>query len=364
MKTGRSLQDVASELDRQRAAKRDFLADTRNVAIHQDGSQLFAQLLNQPLVNRAPIRPHALRQLEEHLGVPAKFADRLQEKYPDLLSHTVNELLHRAPTTQMLRFLDGDLRAFLSKSYRVIDNFDFAQAVLEVAGKFKCRVASCEVTENRLYIKVVREDLIERIGWKEGFKMGEGHNLFDEVQAAAVFSNSEVGNGALWFLPGTFTRKCTNLATFEQNALKKVHLGKVGDAGESGVWEMLSDQTKQLSDAALWSQVKDLTAASLDGRIFQQNVEQLRGTTERKIEGDIVKTVELAATRYQLNEGERKGILDHLIKGGDLTQYGLHSAVTRFSQDVTDYDRASDLERLGGKIVELGQAEFQRLLAA
>lgn len=366
MKEGRSLNDVARELDRQRVSKRDFLADTRNVVVRHDGSALVAELLERPRAVSTiagTINTHALRQLEQHLGVPAKFADRLQERHPDLLVHNLNELLHRDPSTQLLRFLDDKLRAFLSRIYRIIDNYDFANAVLEVAGKFKCRVASCEVTESRLYIKVVRTDLVERIGWQDGWEMGRGNHLFDEVQAAAVFSNSEVGDGALWFYPGIYTRRCTNLATFEQNALKKVHLGRGGEAGESGIWEMLSDQTKAMSDAALWGQVKDLTAAALDGRLFQQNVELLREKRGERIEGDVVKTMELTAERFGLNEQERGGILTHLIHGGDLTQYGLHSAITRFSQDVEDYDRASELERLGGKVIELPPQEFRRLLA-
>jgi hypothetical protein len=63
-------------------------------------------------------------------------------------------------------------------------------------------------------------------------------------------------------------------------------------------------------------------------------------------------------------EGEGAGVLAHLIRGGDLSQWGLVSAVTRFSQDVADYDRATELERIGGRIVELPKADWLRLAAA
>lgn len=263
-----------------------------------------------------------------------------------------------------MRTLDGNMRAFLSRSYRTIDNFDFANAVLEVAGKFPVEVQSCEVTESRLYIKVVRTDMEKVIGYKEGWRMGQDHNLFNRLRPAAVFSNSEIGAGALWFRPAIFTKECTNLAVWEEESFQKVHLGKKGDAGEAGFWEVLSDKTKALSDAALWSQVKDLAAASLGGQFFERQVEALEGATKDAIRGDVVKTVEITAKTYQLNEGERKGILDHLIKGGDLSRYGLHSAITRFSQDVPDYDRASELERLGGRIIELKPNEWERLAEA
>jgi hypothetical protein len=366
MKTGRSLKDIAQELARQRAAKRDFLADTRNVRVDlDDKKQLVAAMLRpQAPPEFFPIRSTALRQVEEHLGVPAKFADRLLDKHPDLLAYNLNELLHRTPSTQLIRTLDTQVRAFLSDSYRIIDNFDFANAVLDVAAKFPCEVVSCEVTEHRLYVKVVRTDMEEVIGYKEGWEQGKGHNLYNRIRPASVFSNSEIGSGSLWFRPAVFTKECTNLAVWEDDSFRKVHLGAKGSAGEDGIWEVLSDKTKALSDAALWSQVKDLTAAALGGKLFEKQVAQLKGATERKIEGDVVKTVELAAARFQLTEAERSGVLDHLIKGGDLSQYGLHSAVTRFSADVVDYDRASELERLGGRIIELPQGEWQQLARA
>ena len=57
-------------------------------------------------------------------------------------------------------------------------------------------------------------------------------------------------------------------------------------------------------------------------------------------------------------------MLRYLIEGGDLSQFGLHNAVTRMSQDVEDYDRASDLERVGGKIIELSATEWKTIAEA
>jgi hypothetical protein len=53
-----------------------------------------------------------------------------------------------------------------------------------------------------------------------------------------------------------------------------------------------------------------------------------------------------------------------LIEGGSLTQYGLHAAVTRAAQDVADYDRATELEYAGGKIIELPKTEWKVLSEA
>ena len=57
-------------------------------------------------------------------------------------------------------------------------------------------------------------------------------------------------------------------------------------------------------------------------------------------------------------EEEGGGILRHFADGGDLSQYGLLNAVTRFSQDVESYDRATELERIGGQVLELSPRDF------
>ncbi len=56
--------------------------------------------------------------------------------------------------------------------------------------------------------------------------------------------------------------------------------------------------------------------------------------------------------RHGLTETERAGVLRSLIEGGDLSGFGLVNAVTHFSQQVADYDRATELEALGGRLVE------------
>ena len=49
---------------------------------------------------------------------------------------------------------------------------------------------------------------------------------------------------------------------------------------------------------------------------------------------------------------------------GDLSGFGLVNAVTHYSQDVDDYDRATDFEALGGKLIELAPTEWKGLAHA
>jgi hypothetical protein len=76
----------------------------------------------------------------------------------------------------------------------------------------------------------------------------------------------------------------------------------------------------------------------------------------------VTKIVEIVGKKLTLTEGERKGVLSRLIEGGDLTRYGLHAAITRASADVEDYDRASDLERIGGNVITLPRSDWSAVL--
>ena len=53
-------------------------------------------------------------------------------------------------------------------------------------------------------------------------------------------------------------------------------------------------------------------------------------------------------------------MLRDLIEGGDLSGFGLVNAVTHYSQQVDDYDRATDLEAIGGRYPPWRQARRRR----
>ena len=53
--------------------------------------------------------------------------------------------------------------------------------------------------------------------------------------------------------------------------------------------------------------------------------------------------------------------MQHLIEDNDLTLYGLSNAVTRHSQDVESYDRATELESIGYNILTMQPALWNRI---
>jgi hypothetical protein len=96
---------------------------------------------------------------------------------------------------------------------------------------------------------------------------------------------------------------------------------------------------------------------------FNARLDQYREASKRPIEADPVKVVEATARRLTLTDGEKTSVLQHLIRGGDLSAWGLANAVTRTAEDVPDYDRSTELEAAGGRVIELAPADWRALAA-
>lgn len=363
MKTGRTLEQLAAEITRQAATKQDFLAMQGGMRMTDD---VQLQLGTKTDTKRFQIGDIAHDQMATALGIPRDYYKKMKADVPALLAANVNGWLDKAPEEKrMVRTLDGRARALLSSRYRPLDNVDIAEAVLPVLLDRKLWIASCEVTERRLYIKAV-DGQIHR-DCPTGRAMGDGkHHFFDTISPAVIITNSEVGLGALAVETGTFTKACTNMAMIADRGMKRKHVG--GGAGRVELGEdayaMLSEGTKALTDRAVWAQVRDVVAASFDAEKFRGLVDQLGTMAEQKIEADLTKVVEVAQKTFSWTDGERGSVLKHLIQGGDLTRYGLFNAITRTAEDIGDYDRATDFERMGGQVIELPKHDWQKIAEA
>jgi hypothetical protein len=373
MKAGRTLQDLAIELDRQAATRKDYVAPTEKlVALVQDDRVVIDGLNGDAF----GINDYAHAQIASDLTIPKMYYDRMRTNAPDLLATNVNHWLHREPRRRLVRTLDGNIRGFLSDAYRPLDNFELlATGVMPALRDFSdgARVESAELTEKRLYLKVVfpsvawdmamarREAMIAA-----GLEIHREKPGTDVVQAAVTISNSEVGDGSLQIAAGIFTLACYNLATIER-MLRKYHIGRrhrSSDGLEDDVQALLSDESRQADDRAFFLKVRDVVKMTASEDRFRANVEKLVATAGDKITGNVEKVVEATAVRFGLTEDVRASVLQHLAAAGDLTRYGLLNAVTRASQDVKDYDEASTLERVGGQIIELPRTEWNTLGAA
>jgi len=341
MKTGKSLTELAAELERQRRASRDFIVSGEAIRMSL-GAENFAMINFGP--HRYPATDIAHDQISEYTGIPAKYYKKMYAVAPELLVENVNRWISDKQDKRMVRTLDGHVRALLSDRYRALDNAELAEVALPVLLNAGCEVASCEVTEKRLYIKALAPRIQAEV------------SKGDVVQAGIVLSNSEVGYGALTIEPLIYRLVCTNGMIVPDAKLRKTHLGK--SSGFEGYVEYFRDETRLALDKALWLQVRDVMNMALSGEGFQVFVEKLARAQSDVVTGDPVQCVEVAKKTLGFTDDESRVVLRHFLTDGDFSRYGFANAVTRSAQDLANYDRATEFERIGGIVIDLPKKDW------
>lgn len=354
MKFGKTLTELAQELDRQNKMKRDYLLDTRNLIMDADENGSMLTMVNDATHTSTMlgINDIAHFQIGQALGIPAKYYEKMQTENPALLAENVNAWFNSEPKTRMVRALDGTARAFLSDRYRRIDNYGIAETVIPILQDYNVTFASQDVTDSRMYIKVVNERITKEV--KPG----------DYVQSGVIVTNSEVGMGTVTIRPLLYRLVCTNgmVVNDAKTSTSRRHVGRGNLAGED--YTLYASDTLLADDQALMLKIRDTIKAAMDEVHFTNLIDNMRAATEVKIETKhIPEMVEMAAPQFGFTKKEGEGILDHLIRGGDLTLYGFSNAVTRFAQDVKSYDRSTELEEIGYNILTMPNRTWNILQA-
>lgn len=352
MKAGLSIQALAKEIQRQKDASADYLVNTASLQMEAWDSTPMLHLRDDEgveLVEPLEIQTTAHRQLGTYLNIPQKYYDRMLQEDTGLLAHNVNRWLQREPEQRMIRTIDGRARAFLSNRYRRIDNVDIAKVTLPLIGEMSdARFESCQVTEDYMYIKVVNPRLTSEV--VPG----------DIVQAGVVISNSETGQGAVCIQPLIYRLVCSNGMVVNDAQTRRNHIGRVNTTEENVL--VYSQETLVLEDKAFISKIQDTVRAAVDEARFSRVVDTMRSSKEKRLNiANIPKVVKMASSSFGITDPESEGVFQHLIQDADYTLYGLANAVTRYSQDVESYDRASKLEEIGYSVMTMPSDMFRRI---
>jgi hypothetical protein len=352
MRNGRTLVQLAQELERQLATKKDLVLHSSMMRHETNDQGDTALIVDHPGGGNFSVTELARRQLAGKLSIPYAYFERMRTEQPGLLDSNVNTWLQCDEGRKMLRTMDGQARALLSDRYRRLDNYDLANAVIPILRTLdNMRFESVELTDTRMYLKVVVPPL--------AYTMSPG----DVVQAGIVITNSEVGHGTLSVQPLLYRLVCSNGLIVPDRALRKTHIGRpLG--GEEGDVEVYQDDTLRADDQAFFMKVRDVVQATVTETAFLEAARKMQATMGVRLAGDPVKSVEILANRYAMSDSERTGVLRHLVEGGDLSGYGLVNAVTHYSQEVADYDRATEFEEIGGRLIDLAPKEWAELATA
>lgn len=396
MKTGKSLMELASQIQDVQKNSKDFIVPTSRLAM-----KIATPTVETPAVDLNEIVDETVRvhneklkevaekkqarpvltftngdeknfdlnswshqQLATYTDIPKQYYDRIMDQNPELLAKNVNHGLvikamnrdrSNRPESRMLRTYRGSLRGFVSSSYRRLDCFDLLETVLPVLQKNQFEVLSSELTDRRMYLMVTTPRITSMV------KVG------DAVQYGLTISSSDVGAGSVRVEPLIYRLICRNGA-ISASAIRKMHIGR-NQAGDD-ITELLTEETQDLSDRAFWAEVHDVVVASMQKDFFEKEVEKLRAAAGDQIQNyDIPEVVELASKNVGVTRKDvKESIVAYLANGADgagLTRWGLSNAFTHAAnQDFVTYDDAVELQRAGSKIIELNKSAWRSIAAA
>lgn len=352
MKSGLTIEALAAEILRQKEVKEDYIVDTPALVMEPSGNDVVLRVLDENKDDRIEpldVGEIAHRQIGTYLSIPAKYYAKMLTEKPDLLCANVNSWMGTNPAKRMLRVLEGKARAFLSNRYLRLDHYEIVSAILPILGEMPdAQFESCQITEGRLYIKVVNPRLQAEV------------TPGDIVQSGLIISNSEVGLGSVTVQPLVYRLVCSNGMIVNDAATKRNHIGRVNNSDENFL--LYSEKTLQADDHAFLLKIQDTVRAAVDEAQFARVVGMMQeASTAQMNTADVPGLVKLASREFGITESEEPGVLQHLIEDGNLTLYGLSNAVTRFSQDVENYDRATDLEGIGYNILTMPTNTWNRL---
>lgn len=357
MKQGRTPEQMLEELKRQSHEKRDFIVPSQSMMMASDGQEIIMEGKGaDDYDSHFGMTDLFHRQLGSVLKIGAPYYDLMRAKKPELLAENVNAWLADRDNSFMLRTMDyGDhhrkARALLSERYRRIDNLEIATALLPmVMGQKGYEIASCEITESRMYIKIVFH--------LKTYEVVPG----DFVEFGIIISNSEVGQGSVSVKPFMNRLVCTNGMVINELGERKHHVGRLAKAADDS-FELYSDETIEAEDKAFLMKLQDVERAALDESRYPLIIGKLQEAADAKITGHVQEVVELTSKSYGFSQTEQENILDQLIRGGDMSLYGLSNAVTRASQDVDSYDRATEMESIGWKIATMPPTQWKEMNA-
>lgn len=182
----------------------------------------------------------------------------------------------------------------------------------------------------------------------------------DIVQAGVIISNSEVGLGSVSIQPLIYRLVCSNGMVVNEAAARRNHVGRVTDSEEN--FSVYSQATLDAEDKAFVMKIQDTVRAAVEEARFAQVVGKMQEAKAAQMDTrDVPAVVKLASKEFHITDSESTGVLQRLIESNDLTLYGLSNAVTRHSQDVESYDRASELESIGYSILTMPARQWSRI---
>lgn len=283
---------------------------------------------------------HAVRQMAQTADLPIKFIDSLEQTpeswAKELLAHNLRALFSNklGESRYLLRSVSGEVRGFLSDRYRRLDSRPIVEAFATAVKQKGAMPYDGYVTETKIALQAIMPEVYEPI---PGEMVAYGLSL----------ENSDFGNGALSVRAYLLRIWCSNLA-ITQEEMRQVHLGKRLDDSI-----LYSQRTYELDAEATVSALKDVIAGQLNAEALHQRMDSIRQANEQGVDPRSVKE----SLKKVLLKSETDAVIEaynspdtYNLPAGNTT-WRLSNAISWIAGRTEDAERKLDLMKLAGEVL-------------
>ena len=312
------------------------------------------------------ISPTALRNIGNWCHLSPSYSEYIKDqKAEELFAKNFNywfqhKQLEKLRNRRMFRFLAptphngeiGTLRSMHSDLFRRMDNEVLLKALDPLMEEYPdLEVASANVNEDYFNLKLL---FPEGKGMEGEIKPG------DQVRGGFRLRNSEVGLSYLLIDFLVLRLICKNgMVGYEyEHGVKRRHGGKrlpIGVQPQFGQDDEAWDWVEDFND-----DVATMIEECSNKENFQHHLGKMRDATGGKQvrflnriseENPVIPSVDLLGKQFGLSSSDKKNISSNFISARDYSKWGFVNAITEAANDSTNYESATNLEELGGRVL-------------
>jgi hypothetical protein len=375
----RSLEDMLHVITEQNKMKQDYIAPTNQLqfrTLQNEGETAHSQIVMEANQGEPTkilnVNQHCFDQIAQKAEIATPTARRLQQNYPREMDNLINAIWQKENSKRMVRTFDnanhtnpfnydnhtGTARAFLSDKFKTFDNSDLLESALPTLGESDAcwKIVNFANTDKKLYIRLKSEVIQEDAG--VGDLMAHGIGI----------SNSETGSGSVAVFGINWTLACLNGMQTE-NVTRKAH---ITSARDGDTWNVLTDETKQADNHSLKLQLRDIVSSYASRDAFDENIEKMRRAKEDVVNVPMNESVENLGKVLTLSKKETSNVLEGLLQTIGQSGYEQNQKINRATLvnactsvgNTSDPDNVDFWQRLGGKVLNLGKTDWNRVAMA
>ena len=375
----RSLEDMLHVITEQNKMKQDYIAPTNQLqfrTLQNIGETAHSQIVMEANQGEPTkilnVNQHCFDQIAQKAEIATPTARRLQQNYPREMDNLINAIWQKENSKRMVRTFEssnqtssynydnhtGTARAFLSDKFKTFDNSDLLESALPTLGESDAcwKIVNFANTDKKLYIRLKSEVIQSDAG--VGDLMAHGIGI----------SNSETGSGSVAVFGINWTLACLNVMQTE-NVTRKAH---ITSARDGDTWNVLTDETKQADNHSLKLQLRDIVSSYASRDAFDENIEKMKRAKEDVVNVPMNESVENLGKVLTLSKKETSNVLEGLLQTIGQSGYEQNQKINRATLvnactavgNTADPDNVDFWQRLGGKVLNLGKTDWNRVAMA